>query len=295
MDSRRSRRRGVTRLHVNEKDILAGLNARHGLWRDEQPALLARGAENTTVAVGDLIVRLASEVASTAREASLLALLGQESKVAVPKLIVAEPEHGVLVYQRLRGDPLIHNRHLIGGNLDSALVELLRTLRRITPRLELAIDEYPNRAWHRDAIQDFLAIRSQIGGVRESIVRTVLDKAPPPDRTTVSLQHNDLGIEHILVDNGGDVTGVIDWTDAVLADPARDLGLIYRDLGPEAALRIGAAVDGHVADEETVRVRFHAQCKWLEDARFAYQNLQTRGAYLRNADQTFAHTFTSSA
>jgi aminoglycoside phosphotransferase (APT) family kinase protein len=29
------------------------------------------------------------------------------------------------------------------------------------------------------------------------------------------------------------VTGIIDWSDAAIADPARDLALIYRDLGPE--------------------------------------------------------------
>jgi hypothetical protein len=39
-------------------------------------------------------------------------------------------------------------------------------------------------------------------------------------------------LEHVLVDvEANAVTGIIDWTDAAIADPARDLALIYRDFG----------------------------------------------------------------
>jgi 2-haloacid dehalogenase len=60
--------------------------------------------------------------------------------------------------------------------------------------------------------------------------------APPPHRSgTLVFCHNDLGIEHILIAPAtGTITGVIDWGDAALADPARDFGLLYRDLGPAA-------------------------------------------------------------
>ena len=30
------------------------------------------------------------------------------------------------------------------------------------------------------------------------------------------------------------VTGVLDWGDAAITDPAYDIGLLYRDLGPAA-------------------------------------------------------------
>ncbi len=29
------------------------------------------------------------------------------------------------------------------------------------------------------------------------------------------------------------ITGIIDWTDAAITDPARDLAPVYRDLGPK--------------------------------------------------------------
>lgn len=37
-----------------------------------------------------------------------------------------------------------------------------------------------------------------------------------------TLVHGDLGADHVLVD-GGEVTGIIDWSDARIADPAKDL------------------------------------------------------------------------
>jgi aminoglycoside phosphotransferase (APT) family kinase protein len=70
--------------------------------------------------------------------------------------------------------------------------------------------------------------------------------------------HNDLGIEHVLVDPAGwAVTGVIDWSDAALVDPAVDVGLLYRDLGPPALALVGGP--------DAERAVFYARCAMLED------------------------------
>jgi aminoglycoside phosphotransferase (APT) family kinase protein len=39
--------------------------------------------------------------------------------------------------------------------------------------------------------------------------------------------HGDLHVRHLLVDRDGSVTGVIDWGDLCLADPAVDLSIAY--------------------------------------------------------------------
>ena len=58
----------------------------------------------------------------------------------------------------------------------------------------------------------------------------------PPDPHEIVFSHNDLGIEHVLVDPVTlEVTGVIDFSDAAMVDPAYDFGLVLRDLGPNAA------------------------------------------------------------
>ena len=83
--------------------------------------------------------------------------------------------------------------------------------------------------------------------------------------------HNDLGIEHVLVDAAtGRIRGVIDWSDAALTDPAYDLGLIHRDLGP-AALDAALAAYGRVDAGLRERVRFYARCAALEDLRYGVE------------------------
>jgi aminoglycoside phosphotransferase (APT) family kinase protein len=82
--------------------------------------------------------------------------------------------------------------------------------------------------------------------------------------------HNDLGIEHVLVEPGsGAITGIIDWSDAAMVDPAYDVGLLYRDLGPlalDALLRSGLGA-GAGESEGAMRERavFCARCSLLED------------------------------
>jgi aminoglycoside phosphotransferase (APT) family kinase protein len=71
--------------------------------------------------------------------------------------------------------------------------------------------------------------------------------------------HNDLGIEHVLVaPDSGAITGVIDWSDAALTDPARDFGLVHRDLGPAA---LAAALTNYPAGDTAAlreRAAFYA-------------------------------------
>ena len=82
----------------------------------------------------------------------------------------------------------------------------------------------------------------------------------------------------MLVDAAtGAVTGVVDWSDAAIADPAYDFGLLLRDLGPEA---LDAAVGGYGFDPAGLRERaaFYARCAVLED--LAYGLESGRDAYV---------------
>jgi aminoglycoside phosphotransferase (APT) family kinase protein len=47
------------------------------------------------------------------------------------------------------------------------------------------------------------------------------------DHGSVVVSHGDLHVRHLLVDSGGAATGVIDWGDLCLADPAVDLSIAY--------------------------------------------------------------------
>ena len=64
----------------------------------------------------------------------------------------------------------------------------------------------------------------------------ILRAAAAPEATQLSVTHGDLHVRHVLVDAQGGMTGIIDWGDLCLADPAIDLSLLWSSLeGPARA------------------------------------------------------------
>ncbi|WP_326687106.1 aminoglycoside phosphotransferase family protein [Streptomyces sp. NBC_01795] len=64
--------------------------------------------------------------------------------------------------------------------------------------------------------------------------------ATPAAGTPTALVHHDLKGEHLLLTPAGRVSGVLDWTDAVLGDPAEDIAGLALSIGATAALRVAA-------------------------------------------------------
>ncbi len=277
---------------LEDRARLAEMGRRYRLWSPgDEPSLVSRGAENTTFAVGDYIVRCSADLEAVSREVALLNILAQATSVPTPTPELHESELGTFAYRRLRGAPLIHRRQRDSKKIQRALLDALSAFRESLPALGLPTDRYPNEEWHDDAVQTYRSVHSHLSIDQARLVRAFLDQLPPPTRSVALAQHNDLGAEHILVDGQGEVTGIIDWTDAALTDPARDIGSIYRDLGPDAAICVGEALNGPLTEDEVRRIRFHARCRWLEDVAFAVRDPLTRKPYLDNAWITFDHTF----
>jgi aminoglycoside phosphotransferase (APT) family kinase protein len=94
------------------------------------------------------------------------------------------------------------------------------------------------------------------------LLRVVRASAPRPAERLV-LAHADLGAEHLLEADGA-LTGIIDWSDAAVTDPALDFARLLRDFGPaflDAALR----AYGHDGPQFRERITFFARCAALED------------------------------
>ena len=101
------------------------------------------------------------------------------------------------------------------------------------------------------------------------LVEDFLGHTPPAVAPAEAFCHNDLGAEHVLVDaETGSITGVVDWTDAAIADPARDFALIYRDLGPEAFDLALAHYGQRLDSAARQRAVFYARCKLIEDVAY---------------------------
>lgn len=86
-----------------------------------------------------------------------------------------------------------------------------------------------------------------------------------------ALIHRDLGPEHILCATAsGSITGVIDWGDASIGDPAIDFTGLYCDIGEPFAQRVLASYQRLIEDQGIFwrRVRFYGAIAPFHEIRF---------------------------
>jgi aminoglycoside phosphotransferase (APT) family kinase protein len=237
---------------------------------------LGEGLDNAAYEVnGELIVRASKETdpavrhQATQREAQLLAVVTGLSTQPVLEPVFVDAEAGLLGYRKLPGFPLIDHPVAQPARLAPALGGFLSRLHRAPlEKVEHLVerDAYPLLAWREDAQRDYQEIAEHISAAGRRLVEDFLSRTPPAEPRAAAFCHNDLGAEHVLVDvEAIAVTGIIDWTDAAIADPARDLALIYRDLGSEVFELTLDHYEGYFDDADRERVVFYARCKRLED------------------------------
>lgn len=236
---------------------------------------------------GELIVRAARkpDPGRLHREIRLLATVAQVSPLPVPRPLFAV-DGWCLGYRKLPGIPLLdlppETRAAYATPVAAAVGTLLDRL-HTTPASRWAavaeVDDRPLVEWQREAAGYAAGLTAAIPAAHDRAITDFLATEPPSDRYSPVFSHNDLGIEHVLVDpTDGAVTGVIDWSDAALIDPAADFGLIYRDLGPDAldrALR-GYSAAGNELAALRERARFHGRCRVFEDLAYGVEAGQDR-------------------
>jgi len=176
-----------------------------------------------------------------------------------------------LAYRKLPGTPLIDLPWPPPGTVVPALVDLLTVLHAV-PVERLAglvdLDDDPITAWRDETAAAYPSVASSVPERYHRAIEAFLAAPPPGEPPARVFSHNDLGIEHVLVDPGsGAVTGVIDWSDAAITDPAYDYGLLYRDLGPSALPR---AVDLRE------RAVFYARCSVVEDLAYGLESVRDK-------------------
>jgi aminoglycoside phosphotransferase (APT) family kinase protein len=235
---------------------------------------LGDGLDNVAYEVnGDLIVRCARQPdpAQVDREARLLTTVAEASPIPVPRPVFTVPEAGCLAYAKLPGRPLVdlprssYERH--APAIAARLADFLAALHAmpIGPDL-VAPDIQPLTQWRDEAAELYASLKDEVAPHRDAI-EAFFAAPPPPEPDAIVFSHNDLGIEHVLVDPATwHLTGVIDWTDAALVDPAYDHGLLYRDLGP------AALPEGRLRK----RAVFYARCSVFEDLAYGLDTGRTR-------------------
>jgi aminoglycoside phosphotransferase (APT) family kinase protein len=244
------------------------------MLKDVKP--LGSGLENSAYLVDDwLVVRFAHDDAiDVEREAAVLRLVGEVAPLPVPRPVFVEPGANCLGYEYLPGIPLLHvpagDRARVAAPVARELGQLLKVLHSLDVGDLVDADDEPPGLWLADAKDRYATVADVIPAGLRSAVEGFLESAPPTPSDAHVFSHNDLGIEHVLVDPATmRITAVIDWTDAALTDPAYDFGLLLRDLGPQA-LRAALAVYGS-SDALIERAWFYARCALLEDAAYGIE------------------------
>lgn len=243
---------------------------------DQVVVSLGQGLDNTAFLVEDLVLRV-SDGPSVIREARLLALLAPRVSVPLPQPRFADGRLGVLAY------PLLPGRSLLGRSafpgLARRLGRFLADLHSIDPGMLgdlLPRDEASPEEWLKnlDGPDHLLA---------------VLAATVPAPTDHYAVVHADLGAEHCLAVRE-ELTGVIDWSDAAIADPAVDFARLYRDFGLDFLRSVIDAYGGlEDADRTLQRVQFYARCAALED--LEYGRGSGRHEYARAAEASIRWLF----
>lgn len=119
--------------------------------------------------------------------------------------------------------------------LAASLGAFLRALHasRLVRLLGAGLPVDPNRradmSWRVPMARERLATLRDVDGYEppDALNRLLADaeRLPPPSRTRVL--HGDLHARHVLVDESGAPSGVIDWGDVCIGDPSVDLSIGY--------------------------------------------------------------------
>ena len=146
--------------------------------------------------------------------------------------------------------------------------EFLRALHGFDTK-EARVLGIPNRgyAWH-DALEELKLVTERLAGyipddLGDRCAPFLEGKIRPPDpfRGEPRLTHSDLQAEHILLDELGNLTGVIDFGDASIGDPAVDFVGLYVWRGAAFVRRVMETYSASADAEFFKRVKHRA--KWL--------------------------------
>ncbi|WP_116952702.1 phosphotransferase family protein [Jiangella endophytica] len=259
---------------------------------------LGAGLDNVAYeAGGELVLRRSRDddpgvrLAAARHEAALLTAVAAVSSLPVPEPVFVDEPTGILAYRRLTGAPLLFRPVADPAALAEPLARFLTGLHADADGTLSALvetDGAPGEQWLADAAESYETAAEVIAPADRTRVETFLAAPPPGPARRLTFCHNDLGAEHVLAD-GAAITGVIDWTDAAIADPAVDLGRLYRDLGPDVVERIAGSYDGDADAVAPERVVFYARCALLED--IAYGVESGAAEYARLGLAHLDHTF----
>jgi aminoglycoside phosphotransferase (APT) family kinase protein len=196
--------------------------------------------------------------------------IGLESEIVAVRQVPGEPLQDLLATHKVEAAAIVEYGTQLGG--------VLSTLASISvPECGVPKDEANASEWLDGVAAATAVVTPMLTRSRRGAVDELMRAVPPPacEESHRVLAHNDLGAEHVFIDPvTGHITGIIDWSDAAIADPAGDLGRIWRDLGFAAFqhARDGFDPSGQLREALTERARWFARCLAVENLAFAAEH-----------------------
>ena len=197
-------------------------------------------------------------VESLTKQLTVLPELAREVSSAIPNPEYISTDPLCMGYARIDGRPM-------SADVDGIWPERLG---RFLYDLHLTPPEYVGmRSTTAAAVRDGLRREVDALGAhvlplldaaeRAAAERTIASFLDDDDnfRFATALTHGDIGPEHVLVTDTGDLAGVIDWGDVEVGDPVFDLAWVMHAM-PEMGDRVLGAYGGPPDDRFRERARF---------------------------------------
>ncbi|MER6980711.1 aminoglycoside phosphotransferase family protein [Streptomyces carpinensis] len=210
---------------------------------------VAEGGEHSTWWVGTRhVLRLAPDREASARqrrEVRLRDLVRPHVPVAVPVSVAHGEWAPGLTYTldtRITGGTA--GGHDVSAVGEDDLAGLLTGLREVPARQAEALGVPRTAPRSLEALRRMAVHSAERLGKADEFDAARMSQLTPPAAAQLAAQpgtavlvHHDLKAEHLVVSADGRVRGVLDWTDAAIADPAEDIAGLALAVGSPAAVR----------------------------------------------------------
>lgn len=210
----------------------------------------------------DRVPRYSDAAAQLANESRLMPRLAPLLPLTTPVPVLLHEEPVRVRHVLVDGTPATPDQ--LDGDAGRLLGEFLLCLHRV-----------PVNIYLESGVPDHWVARAELLATLERLLHRVLPLLPEEVqprgsdllrrvalRTPTALIHGDLGPNHVLVQEGR-ITGVIDWADARVGDPALDLA--WALFGTPEEFAVGVATAYGVTPEEGARaLDWHRLGPWYE-------------------------------
>ena len=197
-------------------------------------------------------------------ESLLLGVLSERLSTPVPRPELVSSDPVLVGYRKLAGRPLRSPVPLrLAGDLARFLAEL-----HALPIEDVPLPTADWRAGLHELVEEFRRDAVPLLAAAERPRAEAMFAAYETKESNFAFRpavvHADVGPEHLLTD-GERLTGVIDWSDAMIGDPAIDLAWLLNGAGEEFAAELSARLDLGLDDPMRRRALFfHRLGPWHE-------------------------------